>query len=45
LQKAARLIRDEQQGVSEAAYQVGFNSMSYFAKCFQEEFGIRPSEY
>ena len=45
LKEAARLIREEQQTVSEAAYQSGFNSLSYFSKCFQEEFGKLPSEY
>jgi len=45
LKEAARLIREEQQTVSEAAYLVGFNSLSYFSKCFKEEFGRVPSEY
>ena len=45
LKEAARLIREEQQTVSEAAYLTGFNSLSYFSKCFKEEFGRVPSEY
>jgi AraC-like DNA-binding protein len=45
LKEAARLIRDERQTVSEAAYLTGFNSLSYFSKCFKEEFGRVPSEY
>lgn len=45
LKEAARLIREEQQTVSEAAYLSGFNSLSYFSKCFKEEFGKLPSEY
>jgi DNA-binding response OmpR family regulator len=45
LKEAGRLIREEQHGVSEAAYKVGFNSLSYFSKCFQEQFGILPSDY
>jgi DNA-binding response OmpR family regulator len=45
LKEAARLIKDEMVTVSEAAYNVGFNSLSYFSKCFQEEFGKLPSEY
>jgi signal transduction histidine kinase/ligand-binding sensor domain-containing protein/AraC-like DNA-binding protein len=45
LKEAARLIREEQQTVSEAAYLTGFNSLSYFSKCFKEEFGRAPSEY
>ncbi|GAB3558782.1 hybrid sensor histidine kinase/response regulator transcription factor [Spirosoma fluminis] len=31
------------QGVSEVAYQVGFESLSYFTRVFQEKFGISPS--
>jgi AraC family L-rhamnose operon regulatory protein RhaS len=28
----------------EVALQCGFSSSSYFARCFQREFGLRPSE-
>lgn len=45
LKEAARLIREDQQTVSEAAYLTGFNSLSYFSRCFKEEFGRVPSEY
>ena len=45
LREAARLIREENQTVSEAAYQSGFNNLSYFSKCFQEEYGSLPSEF
>jgi DNA-binding response OmpR family regulator len=31
--------------VSEVAGLVGFSSTSYFTKCFQDEFGIKPSQY
>ena len=24
---------------------VGFSSPSYFSKCFQKEFGVKPAEY
>ncbi len=31
--------------ISEIAFDTGFNSSSYFSKCFQSEFGITPSQY
>ena len=31
--------------ISEIAFETGFNSPAYFSKCFQESFGILPSNY
>jgi YesN/AraC family two-component response regulator len=45
LQRAAELLSKRTGTVSEIAYQVGFESLSYFTKAFQEEFGKSPSEY
>lgn len=44
LKRAAQLLK---QGytVSEVADMIGFGTTSYFSKCFQEEFGIKPSQY
>ncbi len=44
LNKAAKLMNEEGQSVSEAAYATGFNNLSYFTKCFRQEFGKLPSE-
>ena len=44
LNKALDLIKDQCGNVSEVAYQAGFNSPSYFAKCFHKRYGLLPSE-
>ena len=31
--------------VSDICYAVGFTNLSYFAKCFREQYGKTPSEY
>ena len=45
LQRAANLLKQKAGTVSDIAYQVGFESLPYFTKVFQEEFEITPSEY
>ena len=45
LKRAAQILRQPGMPVAEAAYLSGFNHMSYFAKCFKEQFGVLPSEY
>lgn len=45
LKKAAELLAQNKYRVNEVAYMVGFNNPSYFTKCFQKQFGIRPGEY
>ncbi|MDF7818749.1 ATP-binding protein [Runella sp. MFBS21] len=44
LQRAADLLKQKTGTVSDIAFQVGFESLSYFTKVFQEEFGHTPSE-
>ncbi len=41
---AQDLLRTKDLNVSEAAYQVGFGSPSYFVKCYRELFGYPPGE-
>ena len=45
LEKAEKLIVNQADSISQIAYQVGFNNLSYFAKCFKEKYGNAPSEY
>lgn len=45
LKRAAQLLRESQQNVSEIAYQLGFNNPKYFSKYFKDEFGVLPSVY
>lgn len=45
LKKAAILLAENRYRISEICYMVGFNNPSYFAKCFQKQFGIKPGEF
>jgi DNA-binding response OmpR family regulator len=45
LKKAATLLMKEDYRINEICYIVGFNSGSYFAKCFQKQFGVLPKDF
>lgn len=45
LNKAVELLQEQRFSVSEIADKVGFNSVSYFSKCFHEKFGKTPTKY
>ncbi|MBL0739983.1 helix-turn-helix domain-containing protein [Chryseolinea lacunae] len=44
LKRAMELLRQSSLNVSEVSHQVGFNSTSYFIKCFREYYGYPPGE-
>lgn len=45
LERGAELLRSGTLTVTEIAYQIGYDSPSYFAKVFQEHFGYPPSKW
>ena len=44
LEKAKQLLR-EGSGATNTAFDVGFSSASYFAKCFKAQYGVSPKEF
>ena len=45
LHEAAEMLKKGNLSVKEVTYDVGFIDLKYFRKCFNEEFGVNPSEY
>ena len=45
LKKAATLLSQGEYRINEICFIVGFNSPSYFAKCFLKQFGTLPKEF
>lgn len=45
LKKAAQLFQEGNDRVTEVCYLVGFNSPSYFTKCFLKQFGTHPKHF
>ena len=45
LQRAAKLLRSHWGNVTEVAFEIGFSSLSSFARAFREQYGVAPSEY
>jgi AraC-like DNA-binding protein len=43
MDKALALLKQKRSNIAEIAYESGFNSSSYFTKCFTDKFGCTPS--
>jgi AraC-like DNA-binding protein len=45
LKKATQMLEQKKMTITEIAYAVGFNDLTYFARCFKKQYGKSPSEY
>ncbi|MGI9543334.1 MAG: helix-turn-helix transcriptional regulator, partial [Cyclobacteriaceae bacterium] len=45
LKRAAQILTQDGDSVTQVAYAVGFNNLSYFAKCFRELYDVSPTEF
>lgn len=45
LKKAMQFLHEKKGNISQIANKSGFNSLTYFSKCFKNRFGILPSTY
>ncbi len=45
LKQVAQLLKEGKSRVNEICYTVGFNSPSYFSKCFLKQFGVLPKDF
>jgi signal transduction histidine kinase/DNA-binding response OmpR family regulator/ligand-binding sensor domain-containing protein len=45
IKRAAELIKQNFGNIAQVAYEVGFNNLSYFSKCFKTFYKISPHEY
>ncbi|RKR14559.1 signal transduction histidine kinase [Maribacter vaceletii] len=45
LKRAVQLLENSDLPVKDIMYKTGFNTSSYFSKCFRKQFGVTPSQY
>jgi signal transduction histidine kinase/DNA-binding response OmpR family regulator/ligand-binding sensor domain-containing protein len=45
LKRAAALIQQKSGRIEEIAFQVGFNDISYFNRCFKKQFNLTPKQH
>ncbi len=45
LKRAAQMLANKTDNVTQIAYSVGFRSLAYFDKCFKDQFGVTPGQF
>ena len=45
LRRAAELLREGRQSITEISYATGFTSVSYFSRCFRTMYGVPPTQF
>jgi AraC-like DNA-binding protein len=45
LKKAVLLLKNNYGNISEVAFSIGFNSLTYFTRLFKKQYGMTPSDY
>ena len=45
LKRAVQLLEQKKLTITEVAFEVGFNDLTYFARCFRKQYHKSPSEY
>ena len=45
LRRAAEMLREGRNTVTEIAYATGFSSVSYFSRCFRTMYGVPPTQF
>jgi AraC-like DNA-binding protein len=45
LKKAAWLLTQGEYRINEICFLTGFNTPSYFSKCFKKQFGVLPKDF
>ena len=45
IERAAELLRLSDERITDIAFDCGFNNLAHFSKCFQDKYGMSPSEF
>lgn len=45
LKRAAQMLKNGETRINEVCWSCGFNTPSYFTKCFKNKFGVLPKDF